>query len=122
MPRLAGNETSVSPAVSRGSSLRTSIPIHVIRQPGLSRGDRVAWDMDRAGGEWVAALRKAWAPADVLPAPSRHPKRSSVRRALNGGRPGSCGGEYISLCLAPYGEQTPCFAWALSPFLWMVGS
>ena len=32
------------------------------------------------------------------------------------------GSEYISLCLAPHGEQTPLHAWASSPSCWMAGS
>lgn len=59
MARLADNETVLSLAVSRSNSLRTTVPIHIIRKLGLDPGDHVVWDIDKkADGEWVATIHK----------------------------------------------------------------
>ena len=59
MARLADNETVLSLAVSRSNSLRTTVPIHIIRKLGLNPGNHVVWDIDKeTSGEWVATIRK----------------------------------------------------------------
>ena len=58
MARLENNETVLSLAVSRSNSLRTTVPIHIIRKLNLSDGDRVEWDIDKVDGRWMAIVTK----------------------------------------------------------------
>lgn len=59
MTRLGDNETVLCVAVSKSKSLRTTVPIHIIRKLGLGPRDRVVWDIDKTdNGEWVATIRK----------------------------------------------------------------
>ena len=58
MARFGPNETVASLAVSRSSSLRTTIPAHIVQKLGLEHGGHLDWDIDKVGGEWVATIRK----------------------------------------------------------------
>ena len=59
MTRLSDNETVLTLAVSKSKSLRTTVPIHIIRKLGVSQGDHVTWDLDKTdNGEWIAVMRK----------------------------------------------------------------
>ena len=63
MAKLRDGETMMSLAVSRSDSLRTTVPLHIARKLGLRQKDRVVWDLDKVGDEWIATIRKAQAPA-----------------------------------------------------------
>ena len=58
MARMETNETVLSLAVSRSNSLRTTVPIHIIRKLNLEKGDTVEWDLDKVGKDWIATIRK----------------------------------------------------------------
>ena len=58
MARLQDNETVLSLAVSRSNSLRTTVPIHIVRKLDLESSDHIVWDIDKIDGEWVATIRK----------------------------------------------------------------
>ena len=58
MARLKNNETKLTLAVSRSNSLRTTVPIHIVHKLDLESGDRIVWDIDKIGGEWIAIIRK----------------------------------------------------------------
>ena len=58
MARLKDNETKLTLAVSRSNSLRTTVPIHIVHKLDLENGDRIVWDIDKIGGEWIAIIRK----------------------------------------------------------------
>ena len=49
--------TKLTPA-NIANSLRTTVPMAIVRQMGLSGGDRLEWEMDKIGGEWIATIRK----------------------------------------------------------------
>lgn len=59
MPRLEDNETVLSLAVSRSNSLRTTVPIHIVRKLGLEQGIHVVWDIEKTkDGKWIATIEK----------------------------------------------------------------
>ena len=58
MTRLRDNETVLSLAVSRSNSLRTTVPIHIVRKLNLEHGDHAVWDIDKIDDEWIATIRK----------------------------------------------------------------
>ena len=58
MARLETNETKLTLAVSRSNSLRTTVPMNIVKKLGLSEGDHVTWDMDKINNEWIAIIRK----------------------------------------------------------------
>ena len=58
MARLETNETVLTLAVSRSSSLRTTVPAHIARKLDMVQGDRVIWDLDKVNGVWLAIIRK----------------------------------------------------------------
>ena len=58
MARMKGNETTLTLAVSKSDSLRTTVPIHIVQKLELHSGDRVIWDLDKLNNHWVAKIRK----------------------------------------------------------------
>ena len=58
MARLETNETKLTLAVSRSSSLRTTIPMNIVKKLGLNEGDRVIWDIDKVEDIWITSLKK----------------------------------------------------------------
>lgn len=58
MGRMRGTETSVSSAKSASDSLRTTIPMFVTKRLDLAAKDRLDWEIDKVGDEWVAVVRK----------------------------------------------------------------
>ena len=58
MARMSDNETIASLAVSHSNSLRTTIPIHIVRKLCLASGDHIVWDIDKIKGKWIAPIRK----------------------------------------------------------------
>ncbi len=58
MGRMETNETVLTLAVSRSNSLRTTVPMHIIKKLNLAKGDAVEWDIDKVGGKWIATISK----------------------------------------------------------------
>ena len=58
MARLETNETKLTLAVSRSNSLRTTVPMNIVKKLGLNEGDHVEWDIDKINGQWMASIRK----------------------------------------------------------------
>ena len=58
MARLETNETKLTLAVSRSSSLRTTVPMNIVKKLGLNEGDHVTWDIDKIDGRWMATVKK----------------------------------------------------------------
>ena len=58
MARLKNNETVMTLAVSSSDSLRTTVPIHIVKKLKLEKGDHVEWDIDKVSGDWIATIRK----------------------------------------------------------------
>lgn len=59
MARMETNQTVLSLAVSRSSSLRTTVPIHIIQKLDLEKGDKLEWDLDKINNKWIVIIRKA---------------------------------------------------------------
>ena len=58
MARMNGTETIVASATSKSKSLRTTIPVFVVKQVGLEEGDHLDWELDKEGETWIATIRK----------------------------------------------------------------
>ena len=58
MAKLGGNETMLSRAVSKSDSLRTTVPIHIVKKLGLKKGEHIEWDLDKVNNEWIAIIKK----------------------------------------------------------------
>ena len=59
MGRMKGTLTSVSVVKPNVESLRTTIPVFVVRQLGLSGQDNIDWAIDKQDDVWIATIRKA---------------------------------------------------------------
>ncbi|MGC1931421.1 MAG: AbrB family transcriptional regulator [Candidatus Nitrosopolaris sp.] len=44
--RIVGQETVLTKAAPNTESLRTTVPMHIVRQFGLQDGDRLAWRLE----------------------------------------------------------------------------
>lgn len=51
-----GEITVLAPATSRSQSLRTTVPIGIIRQLGLSEGDSLVWELRPDGNRLVIVV------------------------------------------------------------------
>ena len=51
MGRTKGNMTTLSLAVSKSDSLRTTVPTHIVSQFNLKAGDRLDWELLPDGQE-----------------------------------------------------------------------
>lgn len=49
--------TKLTPA-NTSKSLRTTVPIGIIRQMNLTEGDKLKWELDKVGGSWIATIQK----------------------------------------------------------------
>ena len=58
MARNETDESVLSLAVSKSNSLRTTVPIHIINQLNLKKGDTVKWTLDKVNNEWTASIKK----------------------------------------------------------------
>ena len=58
MARLGVNESALALAVSKSCSLRTTVPLHIVNQMGLSEKDIIVWSLDKIDGDWIATIRK----------------------------------------------------------------
>jgi bifunctional DNA-binding transcriptional regulator/antitoxin component of YhaV-PrlF toxin-antitoxin module len=52
-----GETTVLTKAATRSRSLRTTIPIGIVRQFNLLEGDRLSWEIRAEGGELVIVVR-----------------------------------------------------------------
>lgn len=57
MARLKNNETVLSLAVSKSDSLRTTVPIHIVRKLDLKQGDHIEWDIEKIDRVWFAIVK-----------------------------------------------------------------
>lgn len=53
-----GPETAVVSATTNSISLRTTIPLFVVKQLNLTDGDCVDWKLDEEGKPWLAKITK----------------------------------------------------------------
>ena len=51
MGRMKGNTTTLSLAVSKSDSLRTTVPTHIVSQFDLKPGSKLTWDLKVEGKE-----------------------------------------------------------------------
>ena len=58
MGRMGGTETIVATATSKSPSLRTTIPIFIVKQIGLKEGDHLNWELDKVSGVWIMKVVK----------------------------------------------------------------
>ncbi len=58
MARMDGTETIVASATSKSKSLRTTIPVFIVKQIGLEEGDHLDWELDKDGKSWIAKISK----------------------------------------------------------------
>lgn len=52
-----GEITVLTKATSKSKSLRTTIPIGIVKQFNLSRGDKLNWEIRAENGELVIIVR-----------------------------------------------------------------
>lgn len=50
--------TKLTPA-NTARSLRTTVPMSIVKQLGLNEGDSLNWELDKDNGEWIVTVRKA---------------------------------------------------------------
>ena len=51
MGRMKGNTTTLSLAVSKSDSLRTTVPTHIVSQFDLKPGSKLNWDLKVVEGK-----------------------------------------------------------------------
>lgn len=51
-------ETTKISLANTAKSLRTIIPIHIIKQLNLQQGDHINWDLDKVNNMWIATITK----------------------------------------------------------------
>ncbi|MHA1580897.1 MAG: AbrB/MazE/SpoVT family DNA-binding domain-containing protein [Candidatus Baldrarchaeia archaeon] len=52
-----GEITVLTKATSRSKSLRTTIPMGIVKQFNLSEGDKLNWEIKAEGGELIIVVR-----------------------------------------------------------------
>lgn len=52
-----GEITVLTRATSKSKSLRTTIPIGIVKQFNLSEGDKLNWEIKAEGGELIIVVR-----------------------------------------------------------------
>ena len=52
------SETSKLTAANNKKSLRTVIPISILKKLELNEGDFIDWDLDKDGDCWIVVVRK----------------------------------------------------------------
>ena len=52
-----GEITVLTKATSKSKSLRTTIPIGIVKQFNLSEGDKLNWEIRAEGGELIIVVR-----------------------------------------------------------------
>jgi len=58
MPR-SSNTTTVGAATKGATSLKTVIPMWAVNKLGIKAGDKLDWDLDKVGDEWVLLVKVA---------------------------------------------------------------
>jgi hypothetical protein len=53
-----GEETTLAKNSPRFTSLRTTIPMSIVRQWGLKEGDKLDWSWEARNGEMILVVRK----------------------------------------------------------------
>jgi len=53
-----GEETTLAKNSPRFASLRTTIPMSIVRQWGLKQGDKLDWSWEARNGEMILVVRK----------------------------------------------------------------
>ncbi len=60
MARMDGTKTAVASASSNSQSMRSTIPVFVVKQLKLKVGDHLDWELDKTDdGTWVAKISKS---------------------------------------------------------------
>jgi len=54
----AGEVTTLTKASPKFSSLRTTVPMGLVKQFNLKEGDRLDWSIEARGGELIIVVRK----------------------------------------------------------------
>ena len=49
--------TKLTPA-NTAKSLRTTVPMSIVKQLKLTEGDYLSWELDKEDGEWIVTIRK----------------------------------------------------------------
>lgn len=52
-----GEETTLTKAASRTTSLRTTVPASIVRQFNLNDGDKLDWSLKAEGGEMIIVVQ-----------------------------------------------------------------
>jgi len=52
-----GEVTVLTRATSKGRSLRVTVPMGIVKQFGLSEGDKLDWEIRAEGGELIIVVR-----------------------------------------------------------------
>jgi len=52
-----GEITTLTKATSKSKSLRTTIPIGIVKQFNLSEGDKLSWEIRAEGGELIIVVK-----------------------------------------------------------------
>lgn len=60
-----GEITTLTPATSKRGSLRTTVPISMVRHYGLKAGDKLDWDFEVKEGEMVIVVHPLKIPAVI---------------------------------------------------------
>ena len=51
MGRMKGNTTTLTLAVSKSDSLRTTVPTHIVSQFNLQAGNKLTWELEVVNGK-----------------------------------------------------------------------
>lgn len=54
---IMGEITVLTKATSKSRSLRTTIPMGIVKQFNLSEGDRLSWEIRAEGGELIILIK-----------------------------------------------------------------
>ena len=57
MSSMDGESTVLTPATSKGRSLRTTVPMSIVKQFGLKPGDLLSWKMKAQGNEILIIVK-----------------------------------------------------------------
>lgn len=58
MARGNGTDTIAQSARAQSESLRTTLPVFVVKQLEISEGDELEWAIDKNENDWVAIISK----------------------------------------------------------------
>ncbi len=52
-----GEKTSITRATTKSKSLRTTIPIGIVKQFDISEGDKLEWEIRAEGGKLIIVVK-----------------------------------------------------------------